>query len=168
MNPNDYKRYSMFPLSALVSRPKQAARAEAEAKLKKAVGGSRETLVSATTVFPFTLFPDTITIDRTKMTIAHRSFFQVAEVVSINIADILNITANVGPFFGSLVMTTRFYESDNLPFEVNYLRREDALRIKRILQGYVIAVQKHIDCSVFEKDELVKMLDQLGGSKESR
>lgn len=165
MNPDQFRTSRTFPLSA-TPQPQQQTRAEAESKLRQAVGGSREVLVSATTVFPFTLFPDTITIDRTKMTIAHRTFFQVAEVSSFNVDDILNVAANVGPFFGSLSITTRFFEGENKPCEVKYLWREDALRIKRILQGYVIAVQKRIDCSHFSRDELVRMLNQLGGSED--
>lgn len=167
MNPNEYPRYRTFPVTATPA-PKQQTRAEAEAKLRQAVGSSREVLVSATTVFPFTLFPDTITVDRTKMTIAHRTFFQVAEVSSFNVDDILNVAANVGPFFGSLSITTRFFEGENKPCEVKYLKREDALKIKRILQGYVIAIQKRIDCSVFGRNELVQMLDQLGGGEAAR
>lgn len=132
-------------------------------ELKKAVHNARETLLTATTVFPFTLFPDTITLDREKLTISHRIFFQVAEVMSIRIEDILNVTADVGPFFGSIKVSTRFFDAQK-PYHINFLWRQDALRIKRVTQGYIIAMQKGIDCSALPTDKLADMLDQLGQS----
>jgi hypothetical protein len=132
-------------------------------ELQKAVKKSREVLLGATTVFPFTLFPDTVTLDREKLTVSHRFFFRVAEVTSIRIEDILSITADVGPFLGAIKMTTRFYD-EREPYRVNYLWRHDALRFKRVVQGYIVARQKGVDCSAFPPDELVGMLDKLGQS----
>lgn len=134
---------------------------EAERQLTQAISGAHEVLASATTVFPFTLFPDTITVDRTKLTVTHRTFFSMAEVTSINIEDILNVVANVGPFFGSLVISTRFFDVKK-PYEVNWLWRNDALRIARIMHGYIIAVQHKIDCSALSTNELSAQLDELG------
>jgi hypothetical protein len=130
-------------------------------ELKKAVDGAHEILLSATTVFPFTLFPDIITLDREKLTISHRFFFRIAEVTSIRIEDILNIVADVGPFFGSLKISTRFF-AESEPHTVNYLWRHDALRFKRVVQGYIISRQKGIDCSSFSPRQLTDMLDKLG------
>jgi hypothetical protein len=130
-------------------------------ELQKAVNNAQDILVSASTVFPFTLFPDTVCVDREKLTIAHRMFFRVAEVMSIRIEDILNVTADVGPFFGSLKISTRFFDTRH-PYTINYLWRSDALRIKRIMQGYIIALQKGVDCSTLGAHQLAAMLDTLG------
>lgn len=136
---------------------------EAQRELAKAVGGAQEILASATTVFPFTLFPDTVTVDRTKLTLAHRAFFGIAEVVSIRVEDILNVMANVGPFFGSLQVSTRYFDSNtHKPYTVNWLWRKDAQRIKRILQGYIVAKKEKVDCSALSAKELATMLDRLG------
>jgi hypothetical protein len=130
-------------------------------ELAQTITRSREVLVTSTTVFPFTLFPDTVTLDRAKLTIAHREFWGTAEVISIHIEDILNVMVDVGPFFGSLKIFTRFFSTDK-PYNVNFLHKAEALRIKRILQGYIIAQQKKIDCSTLPTPELVQMLDELG------
>ena len=130
-------------------------------QLRELIGNSQETLMKATTVFPFTLFPDTVIIDREKISIANRFFFRVAEVVSMRIEDVLNITADVGPIFGSISILTRFFDPDK-PYTVNYLRRGDALRLKRILQGYVIAIQKGIDTGALSAKELAMLLDEFG------
>jgi hypothetical protein len=136
-------------------------RQKAREELAQTIGDAHDVLVRAKTVFPFTLFPDTITIDRTKLTITHRDFFSVGEVLSIQIEDILNVTANVGPMFGSLKIATRFFDLQK-PYVISYLPRADALKIKRIMQGYLIARQKEIDCSVIGTKELAAMLDELG------
>lgn len=120
---------------------------------------SHEILFTATTVFPFTLFPDTINIDREKVTIAKRSFFRVAKIDSFQVDDTLSVTASVGPFFGSISITTRFF---NKPIRVNYLKRSDAISIKRILQGFHVARHNEVECSTFGKDVLVSMLYDLG------
>ena len=129
-------------------------------KISEAIGHSQDILFIASTVFPFTLFPDTVAVDREKVTVVNRMFFRVAEIVSIRIHDVLNITADVGPFFGAVRIQTRFFESDI--HYIKFLRRDDALRLKRLLQGYVIAAQKEIDCDAFTAEELTKLLDEMG------
>ena len=130
-------------------------------ELTKAVGDAHEVLVRATTAFPFTLFPDTVTLDRTKLTITHKEFFRVGEVVSFRIEDILHVTANVGPLFGSIQIASRFFDNTK-PYRVNFLWRKDALKLKRIIQGYIIAMQNQIDCSALTNGELASLLNQLG------
>lgn len=130
-------------------------------KLVQAIGDSYDVLVRANTVFPLTLFPDTITIDRAQLTITRRTFLYTAEVLSIRIEDILNVTANVGPFFGSIRIATRFFNPDK-PYVINYFWRADALKVKRVAQGYLIARQREIDCSALTTPELAITLDELG------
>lgn len=121
---------------------------------------SQEVLYEATTTFPFVIFPDTITIDRVKVTVTRRWFFGSSQVTSIQIQDILNFEANVGPFFGSLKVWTRFFHEE--PLVINYLTRNDVSKIKCILQGYVIAIHSEIETSNIPKHELIRMLHHIG------
>jgi hypothetical protein len=140
--------------------PQSSAPATAAQQLVQAVNQSNAVLLKATTVFPFTLFPDTVIIDRTKLTVSRRSFFRVAEVMSWRIEDILNVIANVGPFFGSIKIANRFFAEKST--SVNYLSRNDALKIKYIMQGFIIATQKKIDLSSLSNQALRELLDELG------
>jgi hypothetical protein len=149
------RSYLLHTLSHLAVKK---ARVKDELTLK--VGGAHEVLLTATTVFPFTLFPDTVTIDRSNLTITHRVFYKLAVIITLKVEDILNVTPNIGPFFGSLRITTVFVDNKS-PYTVNYLRREDALRIHRILQGYKVARQQRVDTTALSRDELVKLLDKL-------
>lgn len=129
--------------------------------LSQMVTRSHEILASARTVFPLTIFPDDVVLDRSKVTIIMRKFFWVENVVSIRIEDILNVSAGVGPFFGSLNISSRVMNSiDHFP--VNFLWRSDARRLKCLIQGYVISRHDKIDLSHLSKDELCATLMELG------
>lgn len=130
-------------------------------KLTKIVERSNEVLATATAVFPFDLFPDTVSLDRTKVTITKRSFFWSAEVISIRIEDILNVTTGVGPFFGSLTIASRVMSSVD-HFKIDYFWRKDAIRLKHIIQGYVIAHHNNIEISNLSQGEMIETLSALG------
>lgn len=148
-------------LNVPLSTPAAGKKQVTTQQLAQAIGDSHDVLVRAQTVFPFTLFPDTVTVDRTKFSITRRNFFKMAEIISFRIEDILDVSANVGPFFGSLKIATRFFDRHQ-QYYVNYLKRADALKIKRIMQGYLIARKEKIDCSVIATEELARTLDELG------
>jgi len=132
---------------------------EAREQLQEVIKGSNEVLATATTAVP--VFSDTLTIDRAKLTVTKRTFFSTAEVMSIRIEDVLNVTAAVGPIFGAIKIVSRVLNTEK-PYTINYFWRDDALRLKRVTQGYVIALQRGIDCSSLPTKELSAMLDRLG------
>lgn len=133
---------------------------EVHEKLIELTEKSHDVLFTADTVFPFTLFPDTITLDREKLTVVDRFFFRVAKTITVPITSMISADANVGPFFGSVHMTSKYF-SDNT-HTVNFLRRHDAEQIHRLLQGFIIAHEKGIDASGIEKEDLKILLRDLG------
>lgn len=121
---------------------------------------SQDILYEATTVWPFTLFPDTITLDREKLTIANRAFWRVATITSVPVGEIMSAEATVGPFFGSMDLTFRFFANNER--KIKFLTRKDATQLQRLLHGYIIAHRREIDVSSVSKDELCKLLVELG------
>jgi hypothetical protein len=132
---------------------------ESRAKLEQAIQGSNQVLASATTVLA--LFPDKMIVDRAKVTIIKRQFFRMAEVMSIRIEDILNATSTVGPFLGTVSIVSRVL-NDEQTARIGKFWRADAKRLKRVIQGYVIALERGIDCSQLGTQELSEMLEKLG------
>lgn len=130
-------------------------------KLRNLAKRSHEVLVSANTVFPITVFPDTVIVDRTRVTIINRIFFFTARTVSIQIEDILNVSCGVGPFFGSLTISVRVMNSTD-HFEIDHFWRYDALRLKHIIQGYMIAKNNDVDMTQLSREELIDHLNELG------
>ncbi len=125
---------------------------------------SHEILYKANTVFPFNFFPDTIVIDKEKLTIIARYFFWVAKITSVPIRDILSVEADVGPFFGSIHLTSRYFFTN--PHSIKFLWRKDTMKIQRLLQGYIIANERGIDCSAIDKAQLEELLEHLGETNE--
>lgn len=130
--------------------------------LRKIVKKSHQLLASCQTVIlPMNLFPDSVTVDRTKVTITKRAFFWTSSVISIRIEDVLNVACSTGPVFGSLIISSRVMNSTD-HYEIDYFWRKDALYLKQLIQGYVIAQHNQIETSHLSRDELVKTLLDLG------
>jgi hypothetical protein len=139
---------------------KQQELKEAE-KLKEVVKRSHEVLGSANTVFPITLFPDTIIVDRTKMSIIKRDFFWTSNTIGFQIEDILNVSCGIGPIFGSLTIASRVMSTID-HFQINYLWRSDAIFLKHLIQGHIIAKNNKLDTDGLSKEEMIETLCELG------
>lgn len=134
--------------------------------LRKIVRKSHQLLATAQTVIlPVNLFPDSVTVDRTKVTITKRTFFWSSSVISIRIEDVLNVACSTGPIFGSLTVSSRVMNSTD-HYEIDYLWRKDALYLKQLIQGYVIAQHNQIETSHLNRRELVKTLLELGSDSD--
>lgn len=154
LHPDHFLRGSSSKASVL--------RDESNARLKEVVAKSHDILASARTVIlPMNLFTDSIVVDRTKITITKRTFFWSAEVISIRIEDVFNVSTSVGPLFGSLTVSVRIMNSTD-HFSTNYFWRKDAVHLKHIIQGYVIAMQNNIDIDHLSRRELIDTLNDLG------
>lgn len=130
--------------------------------LNEIVEKSHQFLAGAQSVIlPMNPFPDTVVVDRTKITITKRSFFWSADVITVRIEDVLNVASSTGPFFGSLTISSRVMNSTD-HYEVNYLWRSDATYLKQVIQGYMIAQHNKIVTSHLDKEQLVKTLLELG------
>ncbi len=130
-------------------------------KLKRIVKRSHQVLASARTVFPITLFPDSIIVDRTKISIIKRDFFWTSNVISFQIEDVLNVGCAVGPLFGSLTIASRVMSTVD-HFQINYLWRNEAIFMKHLIQGYIIAKHNKLATDKLTKKELIETLCELG------
>jgi len=127
-------------------------------ELNQTIEGSNDVLVIANSAF--TIFKDTVVLDRAKLTITRRTFFRSSEIMSISISDVLNVTATIGPFFGYLIIMSRIL--NNQPYIIGKFTRSDTLRLKRVIQGYIIALQRGIDCNTMPTKELIDLIYQVG------
>lgn len=132
---------------------------QAKQELNEAIQDSNDVVASATTTL--TIFPDTICVDRTKINVSKRSFFSTAEVTSLRLEDILSVTASLGPFFGTLKIVSRVMNNE-LPYKAGRFWRKDAMKLKHVIQGFVIAYKRNIDCSMLQTTELAVMIEKLG------
>jgi hypothetical protein len=129
-------------------------------KLEAVVKKAQNILVKSTAMFPFQLFPDTITIDRQKLTVVHRDFFTTKQTVSVQFSDIKNIQADIGPFFGSLTVTSEHFINNTQT--IKNLPKQEVLKIQQLVQGFIIAHKENVDLSEIGDHKLVELLNQLG------
>jgi hypothetical protein len=129
-------------------------------KLQAVVRESHTILAKARSVFPFQLFPDSVNIDRHKLTIVRRQFFGIEQKVSVPLENVKNIEADLGPFFGSITVTSDLFINNTQT--VHFLWRDDARKIQKLVQGAVVAQGEGIDLNKIEVIQLQKMLIDLG------
>jgi hypothetical protein len=149
-----------FPQLMLVGDKKQKELDDA-ARLKKAVKKSHQVLASVRTVFPMMLFPDSIIVDRTKISIIKRDFFWTSNVISFQIEDLLNVSCAVGPLFGSITIASRVMSTVD-HFNVNYMWRGDAIFVKNLIQGHIIAKNNGLATDHLTREETIETLCELG------
>jgi hypothetical protein len=153
-----------FPHLSRTDAKKEKELEEAD-KLKKLVKRSHQVLASSRTVFPMTLFPDSIVVDRSKVSIIKRNFFWSSNVISFQIEDVLNVSCSVGPLFGSLTIASRVMSSVD-HFTINYLWRADAMFMKHLMQGHIIAKNNKLETDKLTRNEMVEMLCELGADSD--
>jgi hypothetical protein len=134
---------------------------EAAVALKKAVKKSHEVLAIVRSVFPVTLFPDSIVVDRTKITLTQRSFFWTSNTISFQIEDVLNVSCGIGPMFGSLTIASRVMSSVD-HYQISYLWRDDAIFLKHLMQGHIIAKNNKLETDHLTVEEMIETLCELG------
>jgi len=144
----------------LKKKPQDSKSAKGPETLTELTEKSQDVLYEATSVFPFTLIPDTITLDREKLTLAQRFFWRTAKISGVPVGEIMSAEANVGPFFGSLHLTFRFFANNERV--INFLPRGDAIQMQRLIHGYIVAHRREIDVSNVPKEKLITLLCELG------
>ena len=131
-------------------------------QIHRVVEQSQEILAGAKTVIlPYNIFPDTVTVDRMKVTINLWKSLWSHEVVTLRIEDILNVSAHIGLLFGSLTISTRVMNSTD-HFVIQGFWNKDAKRLKHVIQGYMIALHQGVDVSELSTERLVRKLNELG------
>jgi hypothetical protein len=130
------------------------------AELKRVVQKSHEVLAQAQNI---TIFPDEVIVDRSKVTIIKRTSPWAHNTISIQIEDVLNVSTQLGMFFGTLTISSRVMNTID-HYDVNLLWRRDAIELKHIIQGYSIAKHNGVDVSELTLEETVETLRELGVS----
>lgn len=109
--------------------------------------------------FPIDLFPDTINVEEGRVTVITRNFFFSSQVYSVDIKNISNILINTAPFFAQLVIVSKTFTENEI--RIKYLWKEQAVEIRRIIEGLRIFANEEIDTSTYTKKDLIAKLEEL-------
>lgn len=134
-----------------------------EERFKMLVRGSHHPLFQLSNVFPFDLFTDEITIEIAQVNVIKRYFFATAHLHTIPIKNIADIFLDTSLFFASLkIIDSSFIESS---IQVEYLRKDEACKARRIIQGLVTAKKEEIDLNKISPEGLTQAIESLGQAK---
>lgn len=161
---NQHGSVTLSPESISVKQEESQAadkqkRADTQAIAKMVKKSNRILFSISSHAFPVDLFPNTINIEEERITIITRTFFLSSRVHSVDIKNVSNVFVNVAPFFAQLVLISKTYEENEI--RIKYLRKDEAILARRIIEGLRIFENKKIDTSNYTVKELVNKLKEL-------
>lgn len=119
-----------------------------------------EVLYKISSIFPFTFFPDEIIIDREKINIVTREFFSTGRTRSIPYANVLDVIVDVDLFFAKLTIIDNSF-TENI-VTLKYLPKKETLCLRKIIQGFMIAVKEKIDLTGLSGKEIREKIEKIG------
>ncbi len=137
---------------------------EENRKLKTLVKTSHRVLLEIHSVFPFDLFPDKLTIDESKVNLTSSVFFYSGRVHSVMIKDISDVLVDSSLIFAILRIIDKGFVENSI--ELKLIKKSDALKARRIIQGLIMAKDADIDLAKIEDENLVKTIEQLGTTRQ--
>jgi hypothetical protein len=134
-------------------------------KLNDLMSDVEQILFNASSVFPFSVFPTQIVIEKTKINVKHQLFFGSSQVKSILISEIADVEVSTNIFLATIKITTLLPQEP--PIFITNFRKQDALKLQRIIQGLMVGMHEQIDISQIPVHELSHRIEQLGNIKMS-
>ncbi len=132
-------------------------------KLEDLAGKADNVLLKVTTFWPFTLFVNDIIIDPYKVNIIFREFFWSEHIHSVMIKDILDVVVETSVFFATVRIVDQGYIENTI--DIAYLKRDDAIMVRKIIQGLVIAHRQAVDLSVLSSSHIRQRAEEMGQVK---
>lgn len=126
--------------------------------MDKLLKKSNRVVVSISSVFPFDIFPNSITVEEGRVTVIKRHLLTTA-MHSVDLKDISNVFINKSIFFSQIEIVSRTFEDNEV--KIKFLRNKDASFVRRIIEGMRIFENKQIDTSGYSIDELIVKLGEL-------
>jgi len=120
-------------------------------------------LLKVSTFWPFTLFVNHIIVDPYKVNIIFREFFWSEHIHSVMIKDILDVVVETSVFFATVRIVDQGYIENTI--DVAYLKKGDALRLRKIIQGLIIAHRQAVDLSVLSSSDIRSKTEEMGKVK---
>ena len=131
-------------------------------KFDNLVENSERILFKTRAVFPFSLFPDELTIDQIKVNIIFKEFFASERIQCIYIKNITDVFVDTGPFLATLRIIDQGYTDNTV--DIGFLGKSAAMQARRIIQGLIVAHRQEVDISSIHDDDLVIKLEKLGNA----
>jgi hypothetical protein len=123
---------------------------------------SNRCIISASTHFPWTLFPNTIEVEESKVTSVFRQLF-ASQSHSVDIKDISNVFIESSPFFATLQIVSRTFAENDIT--IGHLNAKEAYRVQMIIEGLRTFAANNIDTCNYEIKELIAKIEEFHKDK---
>lgn len=145
-------------------------RVQTRQKLENIVDRHDIELVRAHGVFPFDFFPDSVIIDTTKITLVRKQMFATEAITTIPLKDVADTQVQTALFLASVTIAYMPHATSPgmLRAEtetISCLRRSDAIAIKNILKGVLVAIAEEIDLARLTPEEVANVIARFGHSE---
>ena len=132
-------------------------------ELNTIVSRAAKTLLRAKAIFPFDLFPNTVTIDANKVDVILKTFFFSETVTSILLKEIMDVRVETALFFGKLIIDYGPHPLKVKTVYVPNLKRHDAIKAKEIIEGMLVLYRgENIDTAKLKPDETMAEVREIG------
>lgn len=131
-------------------------------KLDELTQKATGSIYELSSVFPFDFFPNTIYIEQKQLVFIYRQFFWSTQEFHVLFEDILSPIVESGVFFSTLRLQLGPGGFKQDPPPIRYLKKEEALRAKRIIVGLLICNKEKIDFADMTNDEILVKVEKIG------
>lgn len=133
-------------------------------KLEEMADGSQRVLMRLSSKKPFDLFPDQLIIDENKVSIIHREL-GITDTHTVFIENISYVTVNTGLLAATLHITDSTSERFPVLLSIQWLKKNDAIRARKLIHGLMIAKKVGINFTGFDINMLIHECERLGEVK---
>ncbi len=123
---------------------------------------SNRCIISISSQFPWTLFPNTIQVEESRVTIIFRQFM-ASQSHSVDIKDISNVFIESSPFFATLQIVSRTFVQNDIT--IGHLDAKKAAQVQMIIEGLRTFAEHNIDTSNYEVKELIAKIEEFHKNK---
>lgn len=123
---------------------------------------SNRRIISISSLFPWTLFPNTIEVEESRVTFIFRQFL-ASQTHSVNIKDVSSVFIQSSPFFATLQVVSRTFVQNDIT--IGYLSAKKAQQVKMIIEGLRTFAEHNIETSNYEINELIAKIEEFHKNK---
>ncbi|MFZ2024865.1 MAG: hypothetical protein WAV51_01100 [Microgenomates group bacterium] len=123
---------------------------------------SNRCIISISTHFPWTLLPNTIQVEESRVTFIFRQLLG-SQSHSVDIKDISNVFIESSPFFATLQIVSRTYIQNDIM--IGHLNVKRAHHVQAVIEGLRTFAEHNIDTSNYEVKELIAKIEEFQKNK---
>lgn len=149
-------------MNAKVLYQKNSHGQSSQPKLDKLRKATDRLIYKCESMFPFTLFTDSVLIDLNKVDIVYRNFFFSESVFTLMFEDVRTVKVSNGPIFATMRFEVTGYEQNPAP--VSFLPKSEAGVARQIILGLTVAKREGINLEELENKMIRKKAAEIGAT----